>query len=432
LALTDPTPCDGELRVEVFGRSVACRLEMSMLTTTRPRDEISDLEDPPTASEHRRWRRPVLLGVCGAFVVLLAVVSSSFVSALTTPGNVSTSVRAVEWLRDHHGVWLVDHVEQWWYTHHPPPKGGRPHRAIVDPSPPSTDRSKHPSTSTVTTPSSPGYLPLPARVPSPAAQALAGEGVWNPAGPLINGHPGMYTTQIRPDAVHTSLLVGLVWIDPTLVRAELFPGLSQPGGSLPWPHAVPPDQQPSLIAAFNSGFKMKDSRGGYYENGMQVSPLVNGAASFVIRKDGRATVGAWGRDVHMGPDITAVRQNLVLIVDHHRAVPALDGTDHRLWGTTLGNSVMVWRSGVGIDAHGGLIYAAGPGLDARSLADVLVRAGAVRAMELDINSFWVSFNFYQHTAAGQEASAKLLPEMRRSASRYLSNDSRDFIALFRR
>ena len=54
----------------------------------------------------------------------------------------------------------------------------------------------------------------------------------------------------------------------------------------------------------------------------------------------------------------------------------------------------MWRSGVGVDAHGNLIYAAADIQTAESLAQILQRAGAVRAMELDINYEWTTFNFY--------------------------------------
>ncbi|UUK33960.1 MULTISPECIES: hypothetical protein [Rhodococcus] len=39
---------------------------------------------------------------------------------------------------------------------------------------------------------------------------------------------------------------------------------------------------PSLVAAFNSGFKLKDIRGGFHWNGILVRPLVDGQASVVI------------------------------------------------------------------------------------------------------------------------------------------------------
>ena len=130
------------------------------------------------------------------------------------------------------------------------------------------------------------------------------------------------------------------------------------------------------------------------------------------------------------------RQNLSLIVDGGHVVPGLASDSSAKWGATLGNRVFVWRSGAGVTANGALVYAAGNGLSATTLAGVLARAGAVRAMELDINSAWVDFFTYSPAAPGQPPAAvgatKLLPDMSPSPSKYFAANSRDFIAIFRR
>ena len=90
------------------------------------------------------------------------------------------------------------------------------------------------------------------------------------------------------------------------------------------------------------------------------------------------------------------------------------------------------RSGVGVSACGALVYVAGPALSARTLAESLVRAGAVRAMALDINPEWVTFNFFTHDpATGATAATKLYPQMQRGADRYLGPtvESRDFFSV---
>ena len=144
----------------------------------------------------------------------------------------------------------------------------------------------------------------------------------------------------------------------------------------------------------------------------------------------------WGRDLQMGPNVAFARQNLSLIVDGGQVVPGIDSASNSKWGATLGNKVLVWRSGVGVTADGALVYAGGNDLSAGSLARVLARAGAVRAMELDINSAWVDFFAYGPAAPGQPAAdltaTKLLPDMGSSLNRYLSANSRDFIAIFHR
>jgi hypothetical protein len=51
-------------------------------------------------------------------------------------------------------------------------------------------------------------------------------------------------------------------------------------------------------------------------------------------------------------------------------------------------------------------------------------------MELDINSYWVSFITYG--ASGALAPKNLLPGMERSSARYLTPDDRDFFAVYSR
>jgi hypothetical protein len=130
----------------------------------------------------------------------------------------------------------------------------------------------------------------------------------------------------------------------------------------------------------------------------------------------------------VGSDVVYARQDLPLIVNHGQVNPNLsDGPE---WGATLGNKVFVWRSGVGIDRRGNLIYAAANDLTVASLARILIHAGAVRAMELDINSYWPSFITYRFPGAAHPAN--LLPDMVRSPLRYLTPDDRDFFAVYLR
>jgi hypothetical protein len=103
------------------------------------------------------------------------------------------------------------------------------------------------------------------------------------------------------------------------------------------------------------------------------------------------SVGQWGRDFHMTSQVASVRQNLDLIVDGAKAVPGLSSQNTLKWGRTLGGTFNVWRSGLGVTADGALVYVGGPALSISDLADTLVRAGAVRGMELDINTDWVEY-----------------------------------------
>jgi hypothetical protein len=372
-------------------------------------------------------------------LVLLAPVGWSYGHALTGPGNDALSIRTTEWLKDHYLAWAVNDVERWWYTHHQPKAGGTPTGALGRTIQPGVMTRPPPSMATP-----PGAMsPAPAHLPAPppiapiAADPLPGEGQWKPLGQPVDGVLAMYAAFLRPDAVHTSLVTAVAWIDPALVKVAGYAGVVEPGGG-PWANEAPiPDALRSqLLGAFNSGFKMRDARGGFYADGRTGRPLVSGAATLVISPDGRPNVGEWGRDFQMGPAVAFARQNLSLIVDAGAPVPGLTADSTAKWGATVGNRVLVWRSGLGVTADGALVYAAGNGLSATSLAGVLARAGAVRAMELDINSAWVDFFSYTPAPVGQPPAdigvIKLLPDMRPSTSDYLTASSRDFIAIFRR
>ncbi|HUC35503.1 MAG TPA: phosphodiester glycosidase family protein [Acidimicrobiales bacterium] len=251
----------------------------------------------------------------------------------------------------------------------------------------------------------------------------------------MGGVPAVYEAYMRPDAVHTSVVVGVAWIDTKLLGATLYSGSTTPGGG-PWQYTAPVSapSASTLVAAFNSGFLMSNANGGYYTQGKTVYQLRQGAASFVIYNDGSSTVGQWGRDVSMTANVVSVRQNLNLIVDGGQPVPGLNANDTTQWGYTLNNNVYVWRSGVGVTADGALVYVGGPNLNITDLADVLARAGAIRAMELDINTDWVNFSTYAPTSATGVASSTngstLISDMAGGPGRYFEPWwSRDFITM---
>jgi hypothetical protein len=162
--------------------------------------------------------------------------------------------------------------------------------------------------------------------------------------------------------------------------------------------------------------------------------LVKGAASEVYYRDGRLRIGSWGHGgLHMGPQVAAVRQNLKLIVIDGKVPPTVDQNVLSSWGATLGGGYNVWRSGVGITRDGRIIFVYGPALDVRTLASLLRRAGAITAMQLDINPDWMSFMYYlteNHPA--NPAPVNLLPSQIQPPDRYYSVSSRDFTAVFAR
>jgi hypothetical protein len=187
------------------------------------------------------------------------------------------------------------------------------------------------------------------------------------------------------------------------------------------------------VAAFNAGFRMQDANGGYFTDGRVIVPLRAGAASLVTYKDGSAAIGAWGSEVGMSPKVVSVRQNLDLIVDNGQPVAGLTASDNSRWGATLGGGALVWRSGIGVTKNGALVYVGGPSLAITSLANLLAEAGAVRAMELDINPDWVQYSTYTgapHAPVNGANGTSLLSNMVGSPSRYFESYwIRDFFTM---
>jgi len=393
-------------------------------------DVVADLGDPPrpdrrdrrraTKARRRRTRRVVI----GLLAVLLAIPAWSLGRVLLADNTDPLSLRTVEWAKSHHLNGLVNDIEHFWYSHHPPKKGGTPTGGI----PIVAKAATTPTTKPKVAPAHPCTAAPPPAITAFVPNPLPLEGAWQAVGRNVGCGPVAWATYMRPDPVHTSELVGIVHFDMKDLRATLHAGTDIPGGG-PWLNGprIDPSQYGNVVGAFNSAFTLKSSHGGYYAEGKTVAPLVDGRASFVTYRDGHADVALWGRDATMTPDVTSVRQNLTLLVDNGQVAP--DAGTTWLWGGTVGNAVFVWRSAVCVDAHGDIIYAGGPGLDVPTLAALMQRAGCMRAMELDINSWWVSLMTFVPDGKGGVTASKLLPSMVRNPDRYLETGTRDFVEI---
>jgi hypothetical protein len=253
---------------------------------------------------------------------------------------------------------------------------------------------------------------------------------WQPLGQPVGGRSALQVAFLGGSATDPTQVA--VWIDKTLAVADLIPGKESPGGANWDPFArVPAAKQVSLLAAFNGGMPFTDAQGGFYAQNRTAYPLVSGAASLVIRADGTAAVGQWGRDVKLAPDVVAVRQNLVLLVDG-RAATAAANRPYPAWGVTPDGSPKVWRSAVGVDAGGNLVYVAARNLDPPALAVLALAAGCVQAMQLDIGWPNVAFNTYRQSAPGAIAGSKAMTIMSQPGDRYLTPDARDFVVVYLR
>ena len=368
---------------------------------------------PVFAAEPRRRKLRLRLWVPVLVLALLSPVIYSWTAMAVQPSSLPLGVRTVEWLRMNHFNWLVDEVEHVYYSWRAPKKGGPQLKALPTVGLVHRTRAK----------------PWPPRITPVFAHRLPGEGVWKPTGAPIGGKPPDLVTTFRTERDYPRIVAYVAWFDHTRTAIGYYPGRYEPpSATLRGPMDVPHGQRWRLLATFNSGFIYRDGLNGDALNGHTNEPLKQGLATLVAYKDGRVDVVGWDGGPTPGPAIAWARQSLPLIIDHGRLSPKL--SDSTAWGYTLGNAVRVWRTGVGVDRRGNIIYAAADYQTVTTLARILQRAGAVRAMELDINPEWPTLITYRHRRG--LLPTRVVPNYQQPPTRYLVPDDRDFFAVYRR
>jgi hypothetical protein len=269
--------------------------------------------------------------------------------------------------------------------------------------------------------------------------ALPGEGIWSFDGlpPALSGQPSLVAkTYLRSDPTRPYAIATLLQFDLRSLSLHLVAGKTEPGGPLgnDGPGVIPAADQRgnTLFAAFNGGFKYADGHYGLMTQGTVYVPPQPGAATIAVTTKGQVLLDAWGRDAQLSNGsrtLVAYRQNAALLIDHGQLNPLT--SDGAAWGGVWLNKAATWRSGLGLTAHGTLLYAGGDSLTAATLGKALQAAGAVMAMQTDINPRWVRAFLYQRTANGTLLITKLHPGMQGSGDEYLRGTDRDFFYLTR-
>jgi hypothetical protein len=187
-----------------------------------------------------------------------------------------------------------------------------------------------------------------------------------------------------------------------------------------------------LVSAFNGGFKFSTGAGGFMSDGRVATALRDGLGSIVTYADGYTDIGAWHQQLPAARRrVASVRQNLTLLID--RGTPAPNFDCRACWGATLGGVSDPARSALGITSDGRLVWAGGEHLTVARLADGLLGARVVRAVELDINPQWVAAYLYGHRGgAGPLAPVPVVPGQAGVAGSFLAPYSRDFFTIVTR
>ena len=261
---------------------------------------------------------------------------------------------------------------------------------------------------------------------------------WQAYGPKVNGEPVMAQSLLTLDPTRPYAGIALVRIDLSKLQLHMMPGFLEPSHSADVQHAfpnlglMPASDQSRLVAAFNGGFKAINGQYGMMVNGVTLLPPTPGIATIAIYRDGHIQIGAWGQDILPTSDIAAYRQNCPLILQNGQLNPEVSVDNRMVWGQTIGNKEVTWRTAIGITQDGRyLIYAVGNGSTVNTLAQALQNAGAYNAMQLDINRHYAHFVTYQSAdnTNSSLSAVQLLSQMENDPTIYLVAHSRDFFYL---
>jgi len=224
--------------------------------------------------------------------------------------------------------------------------------------------------------------------------------------------------------------VALLSFDQSLLELTLHSGTID-AGPTGWRHGpeVAGSELKHLVAAFNGGFKFSTLAGGFMSYGRLGAPLRAGLGSIVTYSNGYTDIGAWDRELPAGGKrVISVRQNLTLLIDHGRAAASVDCLT--CWGATLGGVSDPARSALGVTADGRLIWAGTEHATVAALADTLLSARVVRAVELDINPEWVAAYLYGHgNGHSRVAPVPVVTGQPGVPGQFLAPYSRDFFTL---
>ncbi len=268
-------------------------------------------------------------------------------------------------------------------------------------------------------------------------KSLAGEGIWqNHPLSLFPTQEVMAVTFVRSDPQRPYSITTLVQMDMSQMKLGSVAGTQQPGGPVgkPGPGVVPNNiiDSGKLIAAFDGGFQYKDGAYGMIVNNTTYLPLKNDLGTLVGYKDGTLKIFDY-QGQSLGNNIDFIRQNCPILINNGE-ITTTNQRDKKLWGRLAAGTVDIytWRSGIGLTAKGNLIFAVGNNLTPATLAAALKSAGAVNAIQLDINPIWVRFNIFEPNGFGKYISSTLTKDLQDGSKQYLNGYQKDFFYVYKK
>ena len=398
--------------------SRARRRSQNFQAADRPLDRSELTARRAEQRRHRRVirRRRIVFGSLIPLVIVVLYFGISYAGYMLKPTSMTFAERSAEWVRNDvpFGNFIIDTAEQ--YTASAPRKGGPGLKSLRKVGLSTARIGKH------------SYAPPP--IKPVFDKVLPGEGVWHRTGPTVSGGPPVLVTTYRPSTVYPSIVAYVMWIDHTRTNLAYYPGRYEPPSAIDrGPMMVPVDQRSRLLATFNGGFTHVDTNNGSAVNGHTNEPLIDGNATLVGYRNGTVNIVKWSGSTTAPRNVAWARQSLTPILWNGKLNPQLNTDPNSVqWGYTLGGVTFTPRTAVGVDAHGNVMFVVASEATVISLAQILQHIGAVRGMEYDINPEWHTMITYSHL--GGLGASMVEPQNQQTASRYLTPDDRDFMAVF--
>lgn len=273
---------------------------------------------------------------------------------------------------------------------------------------------------------------------------IVGEGVWNNlSSEVLPNEETMASTFIRPDPERSYAIVSVVQVDTKLMGLGSVAGTKEPGGPLKnfGPGVIPQNilKDGSLVAGFNGSFLYVDGAYGMIVGDKTFVPLKTNMGTIAAYTDGSIKIFNYDGN-NLGKNVVFARQGGPLIIDNGEGIDPSSSNYNKVIGKVLYKNkvlpggIFTWRSGIGITKNGNLLYAVGNNLSPTSLSDALYMAGAVSAIQLDINPAHIFFHILNKTSSGNYVSIPLnkeIPNLNHSLQ-YITGSQRDFFYLYKK
>jgi hypothetical protein len=271
--------------------------------------------------------------------------------------------------------------------------------------------------------------------------AAKGDGVWLPLADYGEGNLPVviFKTLLHPDKERPWAEVFVVAIDLRRTRLRAVAGSIEPEASTEEGQRylrkglIPEEHQPSLVVAFNGGFKAEHGQYGMKVDGVTLLPPRNSGCTVAGYSDGQVRIATWTSIAAQANDMTWFRQTPACMVESGDLHAALKSDRATSWGTAIEGGTVVRRSAIGLDETGDVLYASvSNATNARAMARAMRHAGATRVAQLDINWSYPHIVTFRRSKSGAPEGALLFDGFTYEDGTYLARRSRrDFFYVTR-